>query len=686
MEDAIKNENLLDFCKFKMNEFYTLNNEPLALAWRFLSTHFYETDEERKVEVITLLGYGPENKDSLSEISNSLSQLNTSNCSESAITHSPINEQYDSDSAGTSSLEASPQKYKNEILSPSLLQICNPLKIDTQVTQTNSAIGSMINKSILTGDVEKAIESCVTQNFWTEALLLCWFACPDSLPSTLKSYFTYCSSSKDSSWSSLLWCIVFGRLSVEGSDKSENANIILKQLVNSVDLIYWKETLAFVIREGDNDEFQFQLFDILAERLLLQQKTDNNPAWIIPAMYCYILNGNYGGISSNCQAVCGNFLNSIEFLLVLQKISRYELHSQAANELISRFAQSLACEGKLEIALKYLQQTSADEELKQRIAYHLQYKNKPVTRTRQFSQTNQFQAQRSRSSSISQNVSSVAPFFPPPSNMPSNQMYQPNVPLYTPPPTPMINKPPIAAVEPMSAFNQNIKYGPPPGHYNPNLREPLPRPACPPAPPMMNPNFYAGYQQPSNEFNSYSAGWNDPPTIDPQTSKLMTPTVPLAPISTPVPNYTGLIEQEPPQQGSFHQSRRSSQGVKTKTPPPPVVELSQKDKQLFSPFENLLRLLQEQFQLLTVPMNVRRKIEDVRPKLDLLKVKLANNQLSSTTMDGLNQLASAINKNDFPAGFALHANLVASTPFSETAGFLPAIKVLLHLAQQYVRI
>ncbi|RWS20598.1 protein transport protein Sec31A-like protein [Leptotrombidium deliense] len=84
-------------------------------------------------------------------------------------------------------------------------------------------------------------------------------------------------------------------------------------------------------------------------------------------------------------------------------------------------------------------------------------------------------------------------------------------------------------------------------------------------------------------------------------------------------------------------------------------------------------------------MNMRRKLEDIRCKMENLRLKLSKEgQLSSLTMNGLKDIISAINAGDYNRATSLHTHLVATTTFGETADFLPAIKVLVHLAHQHL--
>ncbi|RWS15735.1 protein transport protein Sec31A-like protein [Dinothrombium tinctorium] len=68
-----------------------------------------------------------------------------------------------------------------------------------------------------------------------------------------------------------------------------------------------------------------------------------------------------------------------------------------------------------------------------------------------------------------------------------------------------------------------------------------------------------------------------------------------------------------------------------------------------------------------------------------MKLKLSQeSSLSPVAINGLKEIISALNQNDYNRALTAHSHLVASTTFGETADFLPAIKVLLHLSHQYL--
>ncbi|XP_072742503.1 protein transport protein Sec31A [Anoplolepis gracilipes] len=85
---------------------------------------------------------------------------------------------------------------------------------------------------------------------------------------------------------------------------------------------------------------------------------------------------------------------------------------------------------------------------------------------------------------------------------------------------------------------------------------------------------------------------------------------------------------------------------------------------------------------------IKRKIEDVSRKLEVLYDCLRENKLSQNTLQGLHQISQMIQNGNYTGGLDLHTQLVSGPDFSQIASFMPGIKVLLLSALQlsvYIR-
>ena len=77
-----------------------------------------------------------------------------------------------------------------------------------------------------------------------------------------------------------------------------------------------------------------------------------------------------------------------------------------------------------------------------------------------------------------------------------------------------------------------------------------------------------------------------------------------------------------------------------------------------------------------------RKLEDVNKKMEILNDCLRAGKLSSTALTGLAHILQCLQSGDYVTAVNLHANLSSQCSFLEVGSFLPAIKVLIQLAQR----
>ncbi|XP_054008172.1 protein transport protein Sec31A isoform X1 [Hylaeus anthracinus] len=85
---------------------------------------------------------------------------------------------------------------------------------------------------------------------------------------------------------------------------------------------------------------------------------------------------------------------------------------------------------------------------------------------------------------------------------------------------------------------------------------------------------------------------------------------------------------------------------------------------------------------------IKRKIEDVSKKLEVLYDCLRESKLSQNTLQGLHQISQMIQSGNYTGGLDLHTQLVSGPDFSQISSFMPGIKVLLLSALQlsvYIR-
>nr|XP_012145867.1 PREDICTED: protein transport protein Sec31A [Megachile rotundata]XP_012145877.1 PREDICTED: protein transport protein Sec31A [Megachile rotundata] len=116
-------------------------------------------------------------------------------------------------------------------------------------------------------------------------------------------------------------------------------------------------------------------------------------------------------------------------------------------------------------------------------------------------------------------------------------------------------------------------------------------------------------------------------------------------------------------------------------PKPPIPEQHQHLKTVFDELKN------QCFENAKNPQ-IKRKIEDVSKKLEVLYDCLRENKLSQNTLQGLHQISQMVQNGNYTGCLDLHTQLVSGPDFSQISSFMPGIKVLLLSALQlnvYIR-
>lgn len=210
---------------------------------------------------------------------------------------------------------------------------------------------------------------------------------------------------------------------------------------------------------------------------------------------------------------------------------------------------------------------------------------------------------------------------------------------------------------------------------------------------------------------SNGSGWNDPPPM-------MTKAVPEA-VTNTTPAITqplfgsAVQEQGPAQTNTWAGFQPAPVQAETSHPPPPHHHHPQAPAGFagFQPAEpppvnlppapaptaaappapipaehqviqDTLENLRAKCQQVAAHPQVRRKLEDVSHKLDILYDKLRKQVLSPATLQGLHTILQHIWQYDYPACMQVISGLIAGGSFAEMSDFMPGVKVLLQVAQQ----
>ncbi|XP_072165070.1 protein transport protein Sec31A-like [Diadema setosum] len=243
---------------------------------------------------------------------------------------------------------------------------------------------------------------------------------------------------------------------------------------------------------------------------------------------------------------------------------------------------------------------------------------------------------------------------------------------------------------------------------NPAISQAAPTPglsgysAPQPTQPVSTPSSMYSAPQPSGgqgvEVNDPSRAWNDPPVLKPKAQP--TAYVPPQPITAPIAGVPAE-EQQPtaqpygggPQPVGYQQ--RPPQQQPQYAPPQPKVQqetapaqpAKEKPK---APIPGEHQVLCDTFNSLaqrcsaspSVNAQMKRKLDDVHKKLEVLYDKLREGKVSAMILQGLHEIAQAISAYNYQHGLAVHTRLVTSGNFSEISAFMPGLKVLMQLATQ----
>ncbi|XP_055317143.1 protein transport protein Sec31A isoform X2 [Sitodiplosis mosellana] len=178
-------------------------------------------------------------------------------------------------------------------------------------------------------------------------------------------------------------------------------------------------------------------------------------------------------------------------------------------------------------------------------------------------------------------------------------------------------------------------------------------------------------------------------------------------VTSPNASYQGtyMTPQLPPQQQQQPAHQLPSTGFppqtqtfQTQLPNAQPLQFSQSAQQPFAnsePIKQKPPLPEEYIYMQTVFNELRtqccnvtnnpqtkRKLDDVSKRLEQLYDLLRENRLTPNTLGSLNQLTQLVQIGDYANGLGLHTQMVSGPDFSQIAGFMPGIKVLLQTAMQ----
>lgn len=210
-----------------------------------------------------------------------------------------------------------------------------------------------------------------------------------------------------------------------------------------------------------------------------------------------------------------------------------------------------------------------------------------------------------------------------------------------------------------------------------------------------------------HSFQDYKPdkAWNDPPMVikkDKPATKTSEPSTPfVAPLygvppagnpqgdvgapGAPMSNYGNFYnpqEHQAPINSGYQPPQVSQAPVPKPAPEPtpvaPKAPLPAEHQLLKDVLDNLVRNCVSRAN----NAQMKRKLDDVAKKLDVLYDRLREHALSDSVLQGLHQIVAYVNQNDYNSVLVIISNMVSQGNFSEISTFMPGIKMLIQSATQ----
>uniref|UniRef100_A0A8C9XNF1 Protein transport protein Sec31A n=1 Tax=Sander lucioperca TaxID=283035 RepID=A0A8C9XNF1_SANLU len=520
----------------------------------------------------------------------------------------------------------------------------------------------LISQALLVGNFEGAVDLCLNDGRYAEAILLSISGGEELLKKTQQKYLS--------------------------NQKNSISMVMVTQnwrdIVQSCELDNWKEALAALLTYAHPEDFA-RLCDTLGGRLE-HERTEKR---CLQACLCYICSGNIEklvecwALHRDCSSPLG-LEDLVEKVMMLRKSierlrnSEVAVQSPILAEKLTCYAGILAAEGSLATAMdcdKYLLCVCT---ILDRL-FHAQ-----------------------EEAAVGQ--------------QPSNSFNRVNVSTAKPTPAAQAPAPKAQIVpQPMSIGGRSVFSPPGPSVSAANLSGPaLPPPSSTPGVPptsfMPSTSFPSGPMPPSSQPGApvpmYPGGLHNQGPANPMASG---PYVPLGsgypqggpgapavkPFSAPVPdNYTPPAPITAPVMGfpvEAPQSHNHAQ-VPPGAPQEPSVQLLQqlpaeRVEQKEIPAEHMVLKstfdsLVQRCQLAAGDPQTKRKLDDAVKRLAYLYDKLREQSLSHNILNGLHEISRCVASQNYQRGLEVHTQVVSSSNFSEISAFMPILKVLMTIANK----
>uniref|UniRef100_A0A8C6M1B3 Protein transport protein Sec31A n=1 Tax=Nothobranchius furzeri TaxID=105023 RepID=A0A8C6M1B3_NOTFU len=573
----------------------------------------------------------------------------------------------------------------------------------------------LISQALLVGNFEGAVDLCLNDCRYAEAILLSISGGEELLKKTQQKYL----SKQKNSISMLISSVV-----------TQN----WRDIVESCELDNWKEALAALLTYAHPEDFA-GLCDTLGRRL----EHESTEKRCLQACLCYICSGNVEklvecwALHRDCSSPLG-LEDLVEKVMLLRKSierlrnSEVAVQSPVLAEKLTCYASILAAEGSLSTAMAYLPDNSY--QVRNLILNH------PLSFPASLSYNSVFFTVFSPQPEITmlkdrllhpfqpQPVSAAGPFSPTGPSVPAANLSGPQLPpsLSNPggmPPMPSPGVPPTGFLPSTSLPSGIMPPSSQPGAPVSMYQGGFPNQGC--APPVASGPFVP--------FGSgYPLGGPGAPAVNPFPSSGVAPPpsgtccillqmpdnyTPPAPITAPVMGFPAEAPQPPshtqvppgaPQEPSVQvclQQRAAILDFNSKAYRGNGVILylctcvyqllqqlpAERVEQREIPAEHMILKttfdsLVQRCQLAAGDPQTKRKLDDAGKRLGHLYDKLREQSLSHHILDGLHEISRCVASQNYQRGLEVHTQVVSSSNFSEISAFMPILKVVITIANK----
>uniref|UniRef100_A0A8C4I811 Protein transport protein Sec31A n=1 Tax=Dicentrarchus labrax TaxID=13489 RepID=A0A8C4I811_DICLA len=679
LQAALQSGSFNNYCQAKIQN---AKSDAEQDIWKFLLVNF---EDEARIKFLRLLGFS---KDEL--------EKKISKCLGKSFQHNGhgVDAKDLAEKMQRLSTEVSKSAHKitSGSVSPADFFSETPKENSNFQIPVSSDTDGLISQALLVGNFEGAVDLCLNDGRYAEAILLSVSGGEELLKKTQQKYL----SKQKNSISMLISSVV-----------TQN----WRDIVQSCELDNWKEALAALLTYAHPEDFA-RLCDTLGGRLE-QERTEKR---CLQACLCYICSGNIEKLvecwaSHRDSSSPLGLEDLVEKVMMLRKSierlrnSEVAVQSPILAEKLTCYAGILAAEGSLGTAMTYLPENSdlpGIMMLRDRL-FHAQGEAAARQQTSNsrvsvlsflchygcFLPHQPFQPQ-------PMPIGGPSAFSPPGPSMPAANLSGP--PLQpsssTPgglPPMPSPGVPPTSFMPSTSSASGPMPPSPHTGGPVPMYPGGLHNQG--PAPPMASSPF-------APIGSGYPQGGPGAPAVKPFTAPFQyfinltdlmcftvvctqvpdnyTPPAPITapvmgfPVEAPQPHDHAQVPPGAPQEPSVQLLQQlPAERVEQK-------EIPAEHMVLKSTFDSLV----QRCQLAARDPQTKRKLDDSAKRLGYLYDKLREQSLSHNILNGLHEISRCVASQNYQRGLEVHTQVVSSSNFSEISAFMPILKVVMTIANK----